>query len=112
MTSLYKDEMKRTEPPKKCQHCGDMQEACNPDFQDNRMELYRDFAMVPSDIPGEYVWFCKSCMRSAFSREGLYLITGNGKPRMSWVTESVWCIAGCGKRWRREEKEVVKIPIT
>jgi hypothetical protein len=110
---MYQDEMKRTAPPGKCQGC-ELEEDC-PSWEhlmDNRAELYRKFAMIPANF-GQYVWMCKKCLITAFSREGLYRIrSDNGKVRMAWVTESVRCICGCGTTWRRKEIEAVRIPIS
>lgn len=104
--SLFKQEMVRTAPPDKCSSCtSDGNCRAQEHVQDNRHELYRDFAFVPSDIPNEYVVVCKHCLKSVFVREGLYrIINPNGQARLSWVIERVRCIS-CGRSWSRKEKE-------
>jgi len=97
-------EIVRTLPPDEpCGNCGSMCDEC-ADFPDNRMELYKHFAFVPSDIKGEYLIVCKRCLKSCFVREGLYRITSHeGRSRPAWVVEKVVCHS-CGNRWKREEK--------
>lgn len=91
--------------PPKCDECTSNGRCeAQEKTEENYRELHRRFAMMLSDIPGEYVFICKKCMRTAMSREGLYRITHtDGKTEEAFIVESVWCIAGCGQRWHRRQ---------
>jgi|GEM_PF-4694738 len=103
----YPEEMARTEPPKNCQSCSAISDSCaNYPVQDNRMELYRFFGIVSSDLEGTSIFVCKKCLITAFSREVLYDISNpfTGKVRRCFVAEMVRCI-NCGKSWHWEARE-------
>lgn len=106
MRQMYEEEMALTMPPEKCEQCtcgGD----CNSfeHLVDNRANLYRLFKMVTSEHKGVWIYKCRACGTTAFSREALYHITDEfGKHRIAWVAERVKC-NGCGTDWHRVEKE-------